>query len=96
MVIYMMFVFVVSVKKKESSHPVPENMMGHQMLSPLGGFLPGMEMGGGLFPYLYPGMGGLYPGMPMHMAMPGLFPGMHINQIKLIEKIFLIVLGIQR
>ncbi|KAK6185517.1 hypothetical protein SNE40_007732 [Patella caerulea] len=50
-----------------------EMAMNAQMMSALGGFLPGMDPN--FLSYMYSGLPGFYPGMGMPMMQPGMFPG---------------------
>ena len=68
---------VIFAEKSLAAHSSP----AQQMLNPFGGMpglpiAPGSDLNSaaaaGLLPFLYPGLGNMYPGMPM---MPGMIPG---------------------
>lgn len=47
-----------------------------QLMSPFGGVAHSpADMGAGLLPYMYPGVGNFYPGMGVPGMMPGIMPG---------------------
>lgn len=51
-----------------------EMTMNAQMLSALGGYIPGLDPA--YLSYMYSGIPGYFPGMGLSMMQPGLIPGM--------------------
>ncbi|XP_067652844.1 zinc finger homeobox protein 4-like isoform X2 [Haliotis asinina] len=60
-------------QQQQDSVASVEMAMNMQMMSALGGYIPGMDPS--YLPFMYPGLPGYMPGMGMPLLQPGLMPG---------------------
>lgn len=62
-----------SRNEQKQNQAVMEMAMNAQMLSALGGYMPGLDPA--YLPYMYSGVHGYFPGMGLPLVQPGILPG---------------------